>query len=142
MAHSEKREAKAPGGGHGGAAGRAAAAVESAWDRYLRGLAAPQGALAPEAARRVQELWRTIQRAEGSVPPPFAAATEGGGLSMTWDRGRHHLELEVLADGTCDWFYMDRDSAERAGEDAAPLGTCTPGLVSYLRRTLGTAWKS
>ena len=61
---------------------------------------------------------------------------------MTWDRGRHHFEIEVLSGGTYDWFYMDRDSEERAGEEAMPLGICTPEMLSHLQRTLGKTWRS
>lgn len=112
------------------------------WDRFLQGLAAPEGGLAPARARQVRELWQTLERIGEGVPPPYAAATEAGGLSMTWDRGRHHFEIEVLPDGTYDWFYMDRHSEDRAGAEALPLGLYGPEMFSYLRRTLGEAWRS
>ncbi|HSS77473.1 MAG TPA: hypothetical protein VLV54_12100 [Thermoanaerobaculia bacterium] len=55
---------------------------------------------------------------------------------MSWDNGRHHFEIEVTAVGTLDWFYMDRDSDARNGEEDQPLGAISPGLISQLRRTL------
>lgn len=39
---------------------------------------------------------------------------------MTWDNGSHHFEVEVLPDGRYDWFYLNRDSGERLGEDDCP----------------------
>ena len=61
---------------------------------------------------------------------------------MTWDRGGHHFEIEVLSDDTYDWFYMDRRSEGRAGAEAVPLGCYGSEMISYLRRTLGEAWRS
>lgn len=118
---------------HGQALRRVAMEPERSWDRFLRSLTVPQG---------VQELWKTLERLSRDIPPPYAVATEAGGLSMTWDRGRHHFEIEVLADGTYDWFYMDRDSHDRAGAEAVPLGSCGPEMSSYLRRTLEETWRS
>src|SRR5215213_7890500 len=113
MAQPAKRGIKAL--VHGEALRRAAVESEYSWERFLRGLAAPQGALSPQIARQAQELWQIIEHSGGEVHPPFAAATETGGLSMTWDRGRHHFEIEVLSDGTYDLFFMDTATTERAG---------------------------
>lgn len=55
---------------------------------------------------------------------------------MTWDRGPHHFEIEVLPNGVYDWFYLDRASGERLGEDEHPLGTFSAEMVSHLRRTV------
>jgi hypothetical protein len=120
---------------HGEATRRVAMEPERGWDRFLRGLP-------PLASERALELWQALERSGIEIPPPYAAATESGGLSMTWDRGRHHFEIELLSSGTYDWFYMDRDSEERSGEDAVPLSSCTPEMFSYLRKTLGETWRS
>ena len=106
---------------------------DTSWNRFLRSLTTPQGVI---------ELWQALERFGGDVPPPYSAATESGGLSMTWDRGRHHFEIEVLTNGTYDWFYMDRDSQARAGAEARPLGSYGPEMFSYLRRTLEGTWRS
>ncbi|HKH44800.1 MAG TPA: hypothetical protein VKM72_09065 [Thermoanaerobaculia bacterium] len=112
------------------------------WESFLRSLAAPQGPLSPVRATQVLELWQSLERSWGEIPPPHAAATEAGGFSMTWDRGRHHFEIEVLTDGTYDWFYMDRDSQDRAGAEAVPLNSCGPEMSAYLRKTLEETWRS
>lgn len=54
---------------------------------------------------------------------------------MSWDRGSHHFEIEVFRDGRYDWFYLNRDSGERVGEENHPLGTCSPEMISRLRQT-------
>ena len=88
---------------HGEATGMVAMEPDRSWDQFLRGLSSP-------TARQARELWQTLERSGEQIPPPYAVATEGGGISMTWDRGRHHFEIEVLSDGIYDWFYMDRNS--------------------------------
>lgn len=120
----------------------AAAASAGDWDRFLQSLAAPQGGFPPARAKQIRELWQILERTGESIRPPYAAVTAAGGLSMTWDGGSHHFEIEVLPDGTYDWFYMDRHSEDRAGAEALPLGLYGPEMFSYLRRTLGEAWRS
>ncbi len=81
--HSTKRGTKAL-EVHGEATRVVAMEPERSWDRFLRGLS-------PLTSRQSQELWQTLERSGGKIPPPYAAVTEGGGLSMTWDHGRHHF---------------------------------------------------
>jgi hypothetical protein len=107
------------------------------WQSYLRGLSATQGGpLTPFRVRQIREFWEVIERSGGGAGHPHAMATEEGGFSMTWDKGRHHFEIEVNADGTYGWFYMDRDSDLREGEEDLYLGSYSPAMFSYLRRTL------
>jgi hypothetical protein len=114
-----------------------AASEKSLWDRYLRRLGEPEGPLSTERAKQVRALWDLLERRLGpSLKPPAAGALENGGFAMSWDNGRHHFEIEVTPDGTFDWFYMDRSSDTRAGEEDQPLGAVSPGLISQLRRIL------
>lgn len=55
---------------------------------------------------------------------------------MVWDRGDHHFEIELLPDGIYDWFYMNRSSATRGGEEEQPLGVCSPEMIRLLDLTL------
>jgi hypothetical protein len=87
-------------------------------------------------AKQVRDFWSAIERGAESVSPPYAAVTPEGGLSMTWDQGRHHFEIDVTSDGKYDWFYMDRESESRAGEEDIRSGFFSPEMFSYLRRTL------
>lgn len=107
------------------------------WEGYLRQLGAPEGPLSLERAKEVRVLWGLLERRLGSaLRPPAAGPLENDGFAMSWDNGRHHFEIEVASDGTFDWFYMDRDSDARSGEEDQPLSTLSPGLISQLRRTL------
>jgi hypothetical protein len=109
---------------------------ETAWGQYLSGLAEPWGPLAAGCVQEIERLWECLRR---QVPDrlglPHAMATESGDLVMTWDRGSHHFEIEVFHDGRYDWFYLDRDSGERVGEEDHPLGTCSFEMISRLRKT-------
>jgi hypothetical protein len=109
---------------------------ETAWDQYLRGLAEPSGPLAAGTVHEIERLWACLLRQmPDRLSFPHATATESGDLVMTWDRGHHHFEIEVLHDGRYDWFYLDRSSGEREGEEDHPLGTCSPEMISRLRQT-------
>ncbi len=109
----------------------------SLWEGYLRRLAKPVGPLSTERAEQIRALWAALDKKVGpTLRPPHAGPLEGDGFAMSWDNGRHHFEIEVAPDGTYGWFYMDRDSDSRHGEEDQPLGTVSPGLISHLRHTL------
>lgn len=109
----------------------------SLWDGYLRRLARPEGPLSAERAEQVRAFWTRLEKTVGPVlAPPDAGPLENDGFAMSWDNGRHHFEIEVSPAGTYGWFYMDRDSEVRQGEEDQPLGVVSPGLVSRLRGTV------
>jgi len=111
--------------------------AEPDWERYLRNLAEPSGPLPDYRVRQIEVLWEYLQgRVEKDLPLPHAMASEAGEFVMTWDRDPHHFEIEVLSNGRYDWFYLDRVSGERLGEDEHPLGTFSAEMVSRLRRTV------
>lgn len=105
------------------------------WDQYLRSLAQPSGPLSLQQVHEIERLWDRLRR---QMPDPFdlpcSTATESGKLVMTWDSGPHHFEIEGFPDGRYDWFYLDRNSGERIGEEDYPLDTCSPAMISHLRR--------
>lgn len=35
---------------------------------------------------------------------------EGPWLQLVWDKGRHHLEVDVAPGGDLEWFYRDRET--------------------------------
>ena len=109
----------------------------SLWESYLKRLAEPEGPLSVERAEEIRALWAALDKKVGlAMRPPHAGPMEDNGFAMSWDNGRHHFEIEVTADGTYGWFYMDRDSDSRHGEEDQPLGAISPGMISQLRRTL------
>lgn len=111
--------------------------AEPDWERYLHDLTEPSGPLSHQRVRQIETLWEHLQRRVAEhLPLPHAMASETGEFVMTWDRGPHHFEIEMLPNGSYDWFYLDRTSGERLGEDEHPLGTFSTEMVSRLRRTV------
>lgn len=109
---------------------------EAVWDQYLRKLAEPPSPLSHQRVQQIVDLWEHLQRQIMPLPLPYAMASESGEFVMTWDRGPHHFEIELLPDERYDWFYFDRTSGEHRGEDEHPLGTFSVEMVSHLRRTV------
>jgi hypothetical protein len=105
------------------------------WESFVGGLAQPKGPLTPTCAKQIRDLWSALERGAERVRPPHAAVTPAGGLSMTWDKGRHHFEIDVMPDGKYDWFYMDRESEARASQEDIQVGFFSTEMFSYLRRT-------
>jgi hypothetical protein len=106
----------------------------SGWETYLKGLVAPRGPLSPFLVKQIFDLWESLESSLGNLEPPHATVTPEQGFAMSWDRGRHHFEVEIDPASTYGWFYMDRGSEVRTGEEDRPLGLCSPEMISCLRR--------
>jgi hypothetical protein len=115
--------------------------ADRTWEAYLKGLSTSQGGpLPPFNVSKIKEFWRSVEPVAGGQHPR-ATVTESGCLSMSWDKGRHHFEFDIEPADTYAWFYMDRQSEERQGAEGIPLGSFTPEVFSFLKKTvpLGTA---
>jgi hypothetical protein len=108
----------------------------SEWEKYLQGLAEPRGPLSPFFVKQILDLWGHLQQALAAVDPPHATVTPDLGFSMTWDNGPHHFEVEIGPGSSYGWFYMDRASDLRTGEEDLPLGLYSPEMIAALRRTV------
>jgi hypothetical protein len=106
------------------------------WRGYLRRLVEPSGPLSSSRVHQIERLWESLQdQVCRNLPPPYATATEEGEFVMTWDNGPFHFEIEVLPQGSYDWFYFDRDSGERRGEEGQFLDAFSAEMISLLRRS-------
>jgi hypothetical protein len=128
-----KRHDEAPGPSGEGTSHLASAAE---WESYLRDLAIPRGPLSAFFVKQIQDAWSHIERSVAGVAPPHATITPDQGFAMAWDRGRHHFEVEIEPGSRYGWFYMDRASDLRAGEEGRTLGLYAPEMISFLRRTV------
>ena len=106
------------------------------WRIYIRGLAAPSGPLSPYLVRQIETLWRALELTVPRAPSPHAAVTVDSGFSMTWDHGRHHFEVEIFSDGRYDWFYMDRESSFRAGEEDRSAMILSPEMATLFKKAV------
>ena len=92
--------------------------LQARWNAYLATLAQPRGPLTAEHAESVKRFWRHLRSLRSwNLPVPQAGPTEAPGFLLVWDRGRHHLEIEIYDDGTFDWFYRDRRDESYFGDD-------------------------
>jgi hypothetical protein len=106
--------------------------VDHDWNRYLLTLATA-GPLESCQALRARKLWDSIRPAVGGSPP-HAAPLVDGTFSMAWDKGPHHLEVELQPSGLFDWFYLNRATDELAGEEDLPIGTVSASMIQRLRQ--------
>lgn len=85
------------------------------WLRYLRSL--PMRHLSTSTAAAASErLWTRLTEEIEAITPPNASPTDDGGVLMSWTRDAH-IEIEVMPDGTYEWFYRHRaTNTTRSGQ--------------------------
>ena len=96
---------------------------------------AVQGETSPDAAlRTLRFLYRLFDQIPDCPPPDMGAAERQ--ILCVWDKGEHHLELEVFADGDGEWFYMNRETHAVWEEDwkmDAPASQDAKNKVEQMR---------
>jgi len=74
--------------------------------------------ITPETATLAKRAWQMIWLASGrAIPVPAACTGPDGKMFYSWDRGRHHLELEIIPGQDAEFFYRDRETGHLWGED-------------------------
>lgn len=74
--------------------------------------------ITPETASLAAKAWHLIWVASGGkMPVPAACTGPDGEMSYSWDRDRHHLELEIIPGKPAEFFYRDRETEQLWGED-------------------------
>lgn len=81
---------------------------DTAWDLYLSRLEEPVGRFTPTHVEAVRTVWHHCRALVPNLRHPQTAHTEEGILSMIWDAGDHHLEVEVAPNRQVEWFYLNR----------------------------------
>jgi hypothetical protein len=95
----------------------------------------PDAVIAPEMAHRAWRAWCQAWSASGfRLPVPDACPGPDGELIYVWDRGRYHLELELIPDGPDEFFYRDRERI--AGADRDPDGPLPAAALDLIARFL------
>lgn len=86
-----------------------------------------------QTASRAKEAWMAILEAtDYRMPVPAACTGPGGEMFYSWDRGRHHLELEIIPGGPAEFFYRDRETEDLWGEDYEVGTTLAPPMIEKL----------
>lgn len=58
---------------------------------------------------------------KGVLPRPTAIPDESGSaIHLAWDRGDHHLEIDMASNGSFEWFYRNRRTNEIDGTEEEP----------------------
>jgi hypothetical protein len=99
----------------------------SVWSEYLTHLDA---VIPHTTAEAVRQIWAELQR---DLWPPEVSPTEDG-LLMVWDRGPHHLEIEVIPE-TYAWLYRNRGDESFQAQEGVPLKRMPTTLRAVLRKT-------
>ena len=107
-------------------------ARDADWLDYLRSLPA-KGAISYVAENTAEKIWRKLRPLANNVSVPDAAVTNDGGLFMSWDRGAHHLEIELHPNGRYEWFYRNRSTDNFGGEYDYPSILIPPDLLTQFR---------
>lgn len=82
----------------------------------------------------IDSAWRAAKGLRLWAPE---ASLTGEGFLMVWDRGAHHVQVEVYPNGTFDWFYRDRSEEGYKFGEGLPLGefrVSIAPLAKVLRR--------
>jgi hypothetical protein len=68
-----------------------------------------------------------------ALPIPAACTGPDGQMLYTWDRGKHHLELEIIPGQSAEYFYRDRETGELWGEDYTIGDPLSPDAIRKLK---------
>jgi hypothetical protein len=90
---------------------------------------ADQELIPQRVARLAWNAWTTLSNSTGNaLLVPDACPGPEGELLYTWDRGEHHLELEIFADAPAEFFY-ENDASGEASEWTFLIGEPLPAEV-------------
>lgn len=92
---------------------------DSTWRSFVSGLPITSAHLAA-----VIHLWDALilRLAPSPWPLPLTQMTATGNVQLAWDTGRHYVEVDILPDGTQEWFYRDRKTNVLDGTDEPEAG--------------------
>lgn len=86
------------------------AAADGGWQKFLSDL---ESDLAPD----VRALWTRLRADLAWLAVPHAGVLPDGNFQLVWNEGRHHINIEVVGRGQAEWFYLDRETRETAGDE-------------------------
>jgi hypothetical protein len=98
--------------------------------RYLDEVSAEDDPLITSiTATLAAKAWEQVRAATGdTMPVPAACTGPDGQMFYGWDRGRYHLELEIVPGEPAYFFFCDRETDRYWGEDFT-VGDPLPGPV-------------
>jgi hypothetical protein len=61
-------------------------------------------------------------------------------MFYSWDRGKHHMELEIIPGQPAQFFYRNRETGQLWGEDYT-IGTAVPAEALQRFKLFITDWQ-
>src|SRR5205823_5953034 len=96
-----------------------------------------------ETASRAWNIWLQLKNAAGEVlRVPDASAGPDDEFIFIWNSPEHYLEVEILADGTLEFFYRNRYNGSLWGSDYKFGQNITQEVLDKLTIFLNTDDKS
>lgn len=106
--------------------------LDAKWDEHnawLRSVAVPDGPISQGVIGDCLAMHLPIRSATGGMlPAPSAITNADGSVFYAWDRGKHHLSVDIKPGQPVEWFYCKRGTDEFWGEDWE-IPTPLPGRV-------------
>ncbi len=103
------------------------------WDTYTEGLKA-SGSFSAEHVDYVKAFFLRIRSTiDEGFPLPHAGPTPEGALQLVWDRGEHHVDVDIHPTGTFEWFYSNRATNAMDGQEDCEPGSFSAELVQAFR---------
>ena len=94
------------------------------WATYAEGLKA-SGAFSSGHVDYVNAFLSKVRATiDESFPYPHAGPTPEGALQLVWDKGEHHVDIDIYPTGTFEWFYSNRATSAIDGQE-----NCEPGSL-------------
>lgn len=107
--------------------------VDERWQAYLESLAG-RNLTSGDVAAAGKRMWAMLRRIVPTLSVPDASPTNQGGLLISWDLVGEHLEIEILADLSYEWFYRERANDLSADGDQPSTETIPGDLLARLRQ--------
>jgi hypothetical protein len=106
---------------------------QNSWDQYLEGIQI-SGSFSGEHIDFVRNFVLHLRREiDPDFPLPHAGPTPDGNFQLVWDRGIHHLDVDVYSDGMFEWFYTNRETKEFFGNENCLSGSMPAEFSQCLR---------
>jgi hypothetical protein len=99
---------------------------------FLETLAAGGGASNPVIDEAVRIL-RDVRGALSGIPIPTIAEGPDGMVGMTWENGIQHVNVQVLPDGSVEFFAEDLITRDLWSEETRWEAPLTSGLIEHLK---------
>ena len=94
----------------------------TAWQQYLCNLRSP-------VAPRALAIWSRLRELAPGLPEPtqagaFDLVDSVVAFEMVWDVGGVHADIQILVDGSVEWFVRDRRDGDAYGGELAICAKC------------------